>query len=146
MRIHLRHLIVIILYSISTNCHAQQTDLSFSNPGLIHEKVPGKLEQNILLSEELIKNSQGLIKNLPFRNDSPGNKIISNSDKPAPRKQNSFLKFNGGFVSYNYNYRSFIDTPFAATDVSQQYLVGNLNIELANVFPLRINYLMRHSN
>lgn len=58
----------------------------------------------------------------------------------------SFIKFNGGLISYNYNYRSFIDTPFTGTNISQQYIVGNLNFQIANIFPVRINYLIRYSN
>ena len=56
-----------------------------------------------------------------------------------------FFKINGGYVLYNTNYRSYIDTPFAEKNIMQHNACGNINFSLADI-PFRINYLLRRSN
>jgi hypothetical protein len=60
-------------------------------------------------------------------------------------KEKPFLKFNSGFVSYNMNYRSNIDTPFTEKNILQHNAYGNINLSVANL-PFRVNYLLRKSN
>ncbi len=147
MRVHLRYPLVFILYSISYNCYSQQTDPSFNKPGLITQKASSEVDYKlILVKKELTKNSQILNKSSQLKNDSSKKKITNPLDISAFHEKKSFIKFSGGIVSYNYNYRSFIDTPFTGTNVSQHYLLGNLNFQLAEIFPIRVNYLIKHSN
>lgn len=56
------------------------------------------------------------------------------------------VKFNGGYVSYNFNYRSNIDTPYTEKDISQHQLAGRLNFTVAGIVPLQVNYWVRRSN
>lgn len=60
--------------------------------------------------------------------------------KPGP-----LVKLNGGFISYNLNYRSNIDTPFLEKNILQHNIYGNMNLSVAGI-PLKINYLIRRSN
>jgi hypothetical protein len=55
------------------------------------------------------------------------------------------IKFNGGYVAYNMNYRSNIDTPIAERNILQNSVNGSLSFAVANI-PLRVNYLLRRSN
>jgi hypothetical protein len=55
------------------------------------------------------------------------------------------LKLTGGFVSYNANFRSLIDTPLLEKNILQHSVNGNMNLELGNL-PLQVNYLIRRSN
>lgn len=55
------------------------------------------------------------------------------------------LKFGGGYVAYNSNFRSGIDTPVAEKNILQQNLAGSLNMFVAGL-PLRTNFLIRRSN
>jgi len=56
------------------------------------------------------------------------------------------LSFKGGYVNYNFAYRSNIDTPYAEKDITQHILTGSLNFVVANYIPLRVNYWLRRSN
>jgi hypothetical protein len=55
------------------------------------------------------------------------------------------IKFNGGYIAYNMNYRSNIDTPIAEKNILQNSVNGSLSFAVANI-PLRVNYLLRRSN
>lgn len=57
----------------------------------------------------------------------------------------SFVVLNGGFISYNLNYRSNIDTPFLENNIVQHNAYGSMNISLFNI-PFKVNYLLRRSN
>lgn len=56
------------------------------------------------------------------------------------------LKLNGGMVSYAANYRAIIDTPYAENDILQHNVNGRLDVTVAGVLPLQINYWIRQSN
>ena len=56
------------------------------------------------------------------------------------------FRINGGYVSYLFNYRSVIDTPFAEKDVMQHNLAGRVNVTAANIIPLHVNYWIRRTN
>ena len=56
------------------------------------------------------------------------------------------VQFNGGFVNYQYNYRSAIDTPFKESSIGQHLLTGSLNVTVASSLPLTITYFERQSN
>lgn len=57
-----------------------------------------------------------------------------------------FLRLNGGYVGYQFNYRSIIDTPFAEKNILQHQVSGQLRITVAGNFPFQINYRIRQSN
>ncbi|HVM86895.1 MAG TPA: hypothetical protein VMT76_01820 [Puia sp.] len=57
-----------------------------------------------------------------------------------------FLKSNGGFISYRYDYRSTVDTPFIYNHLAQHNIIGNLGLTIANKIPVRINLFVRRSN
>lgn len=59
---------------------------------------------------------------------------------------NPFLQFNGGTVSYNWSYRSSIDTPFQERDLSQHLLTGRLQFTFSNLIPVTLTYFERQSN
>lgn len=56
------------------------------------------------------------------------------------------LKYNGGFISYNFNHRSNIDTPFLEKNITQHNITGNLNFTVAGNLPFTVNYWSRQSN
>ncbi|WP_207512925.1 hypothetical protein [Longitalea luteola] len=56
------------------------------------------------------------------------------------------VRVNGGMVCYNFNYRSLIDTPYAEKNILQHNVTGKLNVTVAGIFPLQLNYWMRQSN
>lgn len=147
MRILLRYLLVSILYSITYNCYSQQKDSSINKSDTIIKRTLVEGKNKIILGEEKLKESYRILnKSFQIKKDSSKNKTVTAFEVRGSFEKKSFLKFNGGLVNYNYNYRSFIDTPFAGTNVSQHYLFGNLNFQLANILPIRVNYLVRYSN
>ncbi|WP_276482890.1 hypothetical protein [Paraflavitalea pollutisoli] len=56
------------------------------------------------------------------------------------------LKVNGGYVSYQFNYRSAIDTPYVEKDIAQHNVTGNLNLTVAGYLPFKVNFWSRQSN
>lgn len=60
--------------------------------------------------------------------------------------QKSFLKIGSGYINYNLNYRSGIDTPITEKNISQHLVSGSFNAVVAHSIPLRITYFERQSN
>lgn len=77
--------------------------------------------------------------------DSLFNKYFSNQIRkllsPKP-----LLRFDGGMISYNFDYRSNIDTPFLEKNIAQQQILSSFNITLAGNIPFRVNAFIRKSN
>lgn len=56
------------------------------------------------------------------------------------------LRFSGGYIKYNFNYRSFIDTPFTEQDISQHNISGSVNFSLGSRLPFAANFWVRRTN
>ncbi|MBO9566688.1 MAG: hypothetical protein J7621_28200 [Niastella sp.] len=56
------------------------------------------------------------------------------------------LAINGGYVSYQFNYRSAIDTPYVEKDIAQHNITGNLSLTVAGHLPVRLTFWSRQSN
>lgn len=56
------------------------------------------------------------------------------------------LSVNGGYITYNYDYRSNIDTPFSEKNVSQHQLTGQFNVTALRAIPLQVSFFMRQTN
>jgi len=54
--------------------------------------------------------------------------------------------FGGGYINYNYNYRSATDTPFAEQNIGQHNITGSVNTVIARALPFNINFWVRRSN
>jgi hypothetical protein len=66
--------------------------------------------------------------------------------KPAEEKKaDPFIKIHGN-VLYNFSYRSYLDTPFAETDIMQHLVQTNLNFLLKGKYPVRMIISNRSSN
>lgn len=85
----------------------------------------------------------------------PGKKAPYKPDSPAIDFQHPFkglLKakplviLNGGYVSYQFNYRSAIDTPYIEKNIAQHNMTGNLSLTVAGHLPLRVTWWSRQSN
>jgi len=55
-------------------------------------------------------------------------------------------RFNGGYVHYDFSYRSNIDTPFAEWNITQHTINGRFDFVAGNILPLTLNYFIRQSN
>lgn len=51
-----------------------------------------------------------------------------------------------GDLSYVYDYRTFVDSPFKQTDLHQHFLRMNVQIETPNGTPIRVSFMNRQSN
>jgi hypothetical protein len=56
------------------------------------------------------------------------------------------FQINNGNISYQFDYRSNIDTPFAEKNVAQHNLVGQMNVTAFNALPLNVNFFIRRTN
>lgn len=62
-------------------------------------------------------------------------------DKKAP-----LLAFKQGYIQYNLNYRSYIDTPYAESDIFQHIGMVNADFVIAGTVPITVSYFERQSN
>lgn len=69
-----------------------------------------------------------------FKKDSSG-------EKKAP-----LIYFQQGYIQYNMNYRSRIDTPFAETGIIQHLGMATGNFVIAGKLPVTVSYIERQSN
>jgi hypothetical protein len=72
-------------------------------------------------------------------NPASANNLFSGSVYPL-------LRYGGGYINYNYNYRSLSDTPFAEQNIGQHNINGSMGVVLANKLPVNINFFIRRSN
>ena len=76
------------------------------------------------------------------------NQAVTLKSKPkteSPKQSETFLTLHGN-ISYNYNYRSYIDTPFAEKDVMQHSVQTRLNVKLKEKYPFTVFLTSRRSN
>lgn len=65
---------------------------------------------------------------------------------PVSFSSKSLLQMGSGYVTYNWNFRSGIDTPMIEKNISQHLVTGSINAILVQTIPLRITYFERRSN
>jgi hypothetical protein len=82
----------------------------------------------------LVQSSRHL---LPVDGQHPFRKLLTT--KPL-------VKLTGGYISYQFNYRSAIDTPYVEKDIAQHNIAGNLFVTVAGHLPLRVTWWSRQSN
>ncbi len=56
------------------------------------------------------------------------------------------IKFQGGQIMYNGQFRAAIDTPFTETQIFHHHFAANLEFTLAQLLPLRFTYFERRTN
>ncbi len=56
------------------------------------------------------------------------------------------VKFEGGYVNYNFFYRSNLDTPFIQNGVDQNLVNAAANVLIADKYPVRVSVALRRSN
>ncbi|WP_207511030.1 hypothetical protein [Longitalea luteola] len=56
------------------------------------------------------------------------------------------FQVNGGLVGYTANFRAIIDTPYAENNILQHNITGRLDVSVAGIFPVQVNYWLRKSN
>jgi hypothetical protein len=73
-------------------------------------------------------------------------KLIPGVPAVLSRTRKEPLIFLHGNVLYDFNYRSYIDTPLALKDVSQHYIQSTVNVIYANKYPVDIVLRRRQGN
>ncbi|MFT3945711.1 MAG: hypothetical protein QM763_01960 [Agriterribacter sp.] len=61
------------------------------------------------------------------------------------KQPSSLITIGGGYINYNYLFRSALDTPFIAHNLGQHMVVAGVDVSVADI-PLRITYYGRQSN
>lgn len=61
------------------------------------------------------------------------------------KQPSSWLTIGGGFINYNYIFRSALDTPYIENNIGQHMVVAGLDVSVADI-PLRVSYYGRQSN
>jgi hypothetical protein len=61
-------------------------------------------------------------------------------------KKAPILRFNGGYVSYGFNYRSSADTPFIEKNLAQHQINSSMHVTVAGKLPFIVNSFIRRTN
>ena len=101
------------------------------------------LKDRVNKTEQNISNSFAALKKI--RKDSIGREFIPTISLKTLLKTRPFISHGKGYISYNVNYRSSIDTPIAERNVLQQNINGSVSLSVAAI-PLKTNFLLRRSN
>ncbi len=56
------------------------------------------------------------------------------------------FRLTNGYVNYNFNYRTNIDTPYLEKNIQQHNVLGQFNAMVAGSLPVQVNYWLRQSN
>jgi hypothetical protein len=87
--------------------------------------------------------------NVSFKLDTPrlfSKPILEVPSEKLEQQKNKMFVFNGGFINYNGNYRSMVDTPFQERNLSQHFISTTLNFTIAEKLPISLGYFDRESN
>ncbi len=57
-----------------------------------------------------------------------------------------FFALKGGYINYNYSYRSYLDTPYAASNIQQHLVTASANVLIAQKIPVRVSVYERQTN
>ncbi|MFT3981671.1 MAG: hypothetical protein QM687_14445 [Ferruginibacter sp.] len=164
----LTYLLILFLHALSTRAGTpifckitNEENTAFSNSlRLLTDTIPAYLNVNPpLINKDSIGNnavnklsSSGFnpVKNFfkhtkEVKNDSGLLKRPVKLFSQLSQDKNSLIKFRSGLLSYSFNYRSMVDTPFKDQNISQHLMTGNLNF-FVKAIPLRVNFLFRRSS
>lgn len=120
------------------------------NPGNLIGPVdsldPGKILKgaNLLKGANPLKGADSLKSGNWLKPSYPSKSLLELPRFQAPLSK-PFLRIEGGYVAYNADYRSFIDTPFAEKNIIQHSVNASVNIRAASL-PLIANAWIRRSN
>ncbi len=77
--------------------------------------------------------------------DSLSKKFLSGLPR-LPDKPRTILRVDGGYINYNFMYRSSVDTPFLENDLVQHLVNASVDFTLVDKVPVRFMYYGRQSN
>lgn len=87
------------------------------------------------------------LKQLIFTSDSGMlTSFIPRLSIPAAPPSSSFVKWGGGYISYNWSFRSGEDSSVIDNNVSQHLMAGSFNATIAQTIPVRVTWFERHTN
>jgi hypothetical protein len=78
--------------------------------------------------------------------DSAKKKQLMNPYDDMLKLSGPFFRFNGGYLAYNYNYRSSTDTPYAEKNISQNMVNASMNFTIEKYLPFTANFYLSRSN
>lgn len=146
-------ILILLLWQLPLLVIAQQGDSTY-------KATKNRVDSALKGSRYILKDQKDrAVKNLKrkFRslNARPGSLFKPAKDTEAVSINNPFrnlfhfkplARFSGGYLSYNFNYRSHMDTPYVESDIAQHNLTGMLNFRVAGIIPLSVNFRTRQSN
>lgn len=100
---------------------------------------------NALTQTELKKRINGLKRSLPKPDK---NAFVGSGSSLAPvdlSPGSGIVQIGGGYINYNYMFRSAIDTPYVEQDVGQHLINAQLDVSVAGL-PFQVSYYGRKSN
>lgn len=146
--------IVVLLFMIGMLANAQASFLRIPDScqclrytinGLLSSVIPTKTNSSIGSFYEMkalaISDSSAMLLKL---NDESSTSITRKLSVKG--SDFSLFKLSGGWVSYNFNYRGSLDSPFTETNIIQNTVNVNLRAVIGRGIPVSVSYIERNTN
>ncbi len=138
----LPRLCLLLLVILSANCSFAQQQARMHQWGDLQSRLPDLPERSFTIADSLFiivgncKNMGLVLFHQPVYETVPRLPV---SERAA------FLKVHGNIL-YSFNYRSYIDTPFAQHDLQQHFVQSSFNLLIRNKYPVRMTISSRTTN
>lgn len=142
-------ILIVLIFEWGNTVVAQTSPLKDSSTLTLHSLLKSNLETLEKLSGHAFDPKKYLSQNVPAIKEyvpksTPTISIKSRGDSTT--KSQPWLSWRGGYINYQWNYRSNIDTPFQEQNISQHYLNVNTDVTIGGWLPVRAILFHRSSN
>jgi hypothetical protein len=131
-------ILFLVLVLVSVQVHAQLPD------SLRLSSIPVPDLKSVSVDSMAHRSDFSVLKIRPVPKPSPDSLSEALFKKYFPGKP--ALVFKGGYLNYNFFYRSNLDTPFIQNGVEQNLVNAAANLLLADKFPVRVSIAIRRTN
>jgi len=146
----IKYSILFVMTIVSVCCFAQKNTTSASSKLrrgdiVLADDDLGNNPYRLLNDSIIILTLGGVCKGREFICTKLNDVLVYKEHGPATSHQEDLLKIHGN-VLYNFNYRSFIDTPFQQTGMVQHMVQTYMDGDIAGKYPFRAVLTYRASN
>ena len=138
-------LILMILFSNRSFCQTQSDLKSATQKSPLPQPKFLQTDSGFFIIQTLRKGCKSRQEFVDFFPNKAETITTETAKKTLPPVAEKFIIMHGN-LSYNFNYRSYIDTPFAQEDIMQHSIQTRLNVKLKEKYPFTVYLTSRRSN
>ena len=138
-------LILMILFSNKSFCQNQSVLNSTTQKSSLPQPRFLHTDSGFYIIETFRKGCKARIESDYFFANEGETAVTETVKITLPPVAEKFIIIHGN-LSYNFNYRSYIDTPFAQEDIMQHSIQTRLNVKIKEKYPFAVYFTSRRSN